>query len=97
MSFFAKFFHSFHFSEPGFLFLWIILAVGIFGLAVAIERFIFLMTRTGYRIEQFVKEILRHLQNDDLNGAQRLCATAGKMALAQVLKAGLLARSLRDH
>lgn len=70
------------------MFMWIILAVGVFGIAVAIERFIFLMTRSGFRTEQFVKEVLKHLQSGDLAGGQRLCAKAGKMALAQVLKAG---------
>ncbi|MBD3391542.1 MAG: MotA/TolQ/ExbB proton channel family protein [Chitinivibrionales bacterium] len=89
MSFFAKFFHSFSASEPGFIFMWILLVVGIFGVAVAIERLYFLLTRQGFRVEQFVREILMHVQNDDFEGAHKLCQSAGKMALAQVLKAGL--------
>jgi biopolymer transport protein ExbB/TolQ len=89
MNFFAKFFHSFSPSEPGFVFMWILLGVGVFGVAIAIERMIFLMSRSGFRVEQFVKEVLRHVQKDDFAGAQKLCQKAGKMALAQVLKSGL--------
>jgi len=89
MNFVAKFFHSFSTTEPGFLFMWILLAVGIFGVAVAIDRLLFLLTRSGFKIELFVKEILRHIQSDDIPGAQKLCEKAGRMALAQVLKAGL--------
>lgn len=89
MSFFAKFFHSFNTSEPGFAFMWVLLAVGVFGLAIGIERLIYLTIRAGSKTELFIKNILQHIKNDDIAAAQKLCIKAGKMSLAEVVRSGL--------
>jgi len=89
MDFFAKFFHSFNTSEPGYLFMWVLLVVGVFGLSIAIDRLWYLMSRSGYKSELFITEILASVKKDDIAGALRKCKEAGKMALAQVVAAGL--------
>lgn len=89
MSFLEKFFHSFNPSEPGYLFMWILLAVGVFGVAVALDRIWFLFSRSGFRVELFMKEILAGIQKDDIPGAVKRCTSAGSMALAQVVRSGL--------
>jgi len=94
MSFFAKFFHSFSASEPGFIFMWVLLVVGIFCIAISIERFIYLMIKSGFKTELFIKDILKYIQKDDLESAQKMCSKAGKMALAEVIKAGLMSAKL---
>ena len=89
MSFFAKFFHSFSSSEPGFLFMWILLIVGVFCVAITIERFIYLTMKSGFKTELFIKDILKHIQKDDIAAAQNMCTKGGRMALAEVIKAGI--------
>ncbi len=89
MGFFAKFFHSFSTSEPGFIFMWILLVVGVFCIAISIERFIYLTIKSGFRTELFIKDVLKYIQKDDVDTALKMCGKAGKMALAGVIKAGL--------
>lgn len=89
MGFFAKFFHSFSPAEPGFGFMWVLLVVAIFGLAITLERLIYLMIKSGFKTELFIKDILKHVKKDELPAAQKMCLKAGKMALAEVIKAGL--------
>lgn len=89
MNFFAKFFHSFNTAEPGYVFMWVLLGVGVFGVAVALDRLWFLFSRAGFRIELFMKEVLANIRKDDLPAAVKRCNEAGSMALAQVVKAGL--------
>ena len=85
MNFFAKFFHSFNTSEPGFVFMWVLLVVGVFCIAITIERFIYLMMKSGFKTELFIKDILKYIQKDDLESATKMCSKAGKMALAEVI------------
>ena len=89
MTFFTKFVHSFNFSEPGMSYMWVILSVGVFGIAISIERLIYLTIKSGFKTELFIKDILKHIQKDDLAVALGMCAKAGRMALAEVIKAGL--------
>jgi len=89
MNFFAKFVHSFHVSEPGWQFMWILLAIGVFGLAIVIERLIFLTRHAGFKTELFVKDILKNIEKDDIPTARKICLRGGAMSLATVVKAGL--------
>lgn len=89
MDFFSKWFHSFNSSEPGYMFMWVLLVVGVCGLAVAIDRAWYLTTRSGFKAELFIKEILANIRKDDIPAALNVCKKAGKMALAQVVSAGL--------
>jgi len=89
MSFMMMFLRSFNPSQAGWEFMWVILASGVFGLAIMIERFVFLTGRTSRRSEAFVKDVLARIQADDIPAALSLCTHKGKSALAQVVKAGL--------
>jgi Biopolymer transport proteins len=89
MEFVTKLIHAFNPSSDAFLFMWSILIVAVFSLSIIIERLFYLMSRSGYKAELFIKNILSSIQKDDVPAAVTLCSKAKKMALAQVVKAGL--------
>lgn len=69
--------------------MWAILLIGVFCVAIIIERLIYLWSRSGFKSELFIKDILANIQKDDIPAALKMCANGGSMALAQVVKAGL--------
>ncbi len=89
MEFLGKFFHSFSSSEPGFLFLWIILGLGAFGLAIIIERGVYLLKKSMPKPKAFMREILSQISADNIGGAKVMCEKKHKVALLQVLLAAL--------
>ena len=89
MEFFQKLVGAFNPSSDAFMFMWAILVVGVFSVAIVIERLLFLMARSNYKADFFIKTILGYIQNDDIASAQKTCALAGKMSLALVIKAGI--------
>ena len=91
MSFFGKFFHSFNPSEPGFMFMWILLMVGIFSTAITLERILFLLSRMGKSRKVFMDEIFAKVSGNNIEGALKQCEDAGKMALAEVIRSVLKA------
>ncbi|MBN1575449.1 MAG: MotA/TolQ/ExbB proton channel family protein, partial [Chitinispirillaceae bacterium] len=89
MSFMSMFLYSFNTSQAGWAFMWIILAAGVFGVAIVLERLFFLTSRSAFRVDLFVKDIVANIQNNDIAAAQRMADKAGKMALAQVFTSAL--------
>lgn len=89
MEFLIRVVHAFNTSEDAFIFMWGILIVGVFALAIVIERFLYLTSRQGAAGEKFITIILDYLQRDDVPSAIKMCDTAKKSVLAQVVKAGL--------
>jgi len=89
MEFVTKLIHAFNPSSDAFIFMWAILIVAVFSLSIIIERVMYLMSRSGFKAELFIKNILSSIQKDDVPAAVTLCGKAKKMALAQVVKAGL--------
>lgn len=89
MEFVTKLIHAFNPSSDAFIFMWAILIVAVFSLSIIIERVMYLMSRSGFKAELFIKNILSSIQKDDVPSAAALCGKAKKMALAQVVKAGL--------
>ncbi len=89
MEFATKLAYAFNPSSDAFLFMWAILVVAVFCLAIVIERLFYLAGRSGHKTELFTKDILVSIQNDDTPSAVKLCSKAKNMALAQVVKAGL--------
>ncbi len=89
MSFFSMFLRSFHPSQPGFMFMWAIMATGVFGVAIMIERIFYLASRGTRKPETLVKDVLGYIQKDDVPAAQSVVTKRKKSALAQVIKAGL--------
>lgn len=85
MGFFSKFFHSFNSSEPGYVFMWILLLAAVFSIAIAIERLIFLMSRSGSRTTSFINDIVDLVANGDMGGARERCSQVGNMAIARIV------------
>lgn len=89
MTFIAKFIHSFNPSEPGFLFLWAILLLGIFGIAIIIERGIYLVVHSNFKAGFFMQEIFKLVLGNDITAAQKMCDNSPRMALSQIVKVAL--------
>jgi biopolymer transport protein ExbB/TolQ len=69
--------------------MWAILVTGVFALSIIIERFFYLTSKSGFRSELFIRDILSMVQKDDVPSAVKLCDKGKRMALAGVIKAGL--------
>jgi biopolymer transport protein ExbB len=89
MEFAAKLAQAFNPSSDAFLFMWSILIVAVFSFAIIVERVLFLMSRSGFKADLFIKTIIGNIQKDEIPAAVTLCTKAKNMALAQVVKAGL--------
>ncbi len=89
MEFAAKLAQAFNPSSDAFLFMWAILIVAVFTLSITVERLLYLMGRSGRNTNMFIKNILGSIQKDDIPSAVNMCSKAHKIALAQVIKAGL--------
>lgn len=61
----------------------------ILGLAVLVERFIFLFFRFNINGPQFFNQVQKLVMANNIDRAIKLCNAADKAALARVLKAGL--------
>ena len=85
MGFFSKFFHSFNSSEPGYVFMWILLLAAVFSIAIAIERLIFLMSRSGSKTTSFINDIVDLIANGDMGEAKKRCSEVGNMAIAHIV------------
>lgn len=89
MSFFSMFLYSFNPSQAGFEFMWIILAGGVFAIAISIERFIFLNSKSLFKADVFVRNVIDYIEKDDVASSARLLDRAKSKALSQVLQAGV--------
>jgi biopolymer transport protein ExbB/TolQ len=89
MSFFSMFLYSFTPSQAGFEFMWIILAGGVFAIAISIERFIFLNSKSLFRADVFVRNVIDYIEKDDIASSVKLLDRAKSKALCQVLQAGV--------
>jgi biopolymer transport protein ExbB len=61
----------------------------VLGLAVTVERFIFLFFRFNINGQQFFNQIQKLVMANNIDRAIKLCNAADKAALARVIKAGL--------
>lgn len=76
------------FMQDGGVFMWIILAIWIFGIAIAFERFRKLSFVYDVDGPSFMNEIQRYVLSNDIQGAIRVCS--GSLAvLPKVIKSGL--------
>ncbi len=89
MEFVTKLLHAFSPQSDAFLFMWAILVVGVFSVSVIVERFIYLQRKSGRKSESFIRDILQDILKDDVDSAIRICDKGKRMALANVIKAGL--------
>jgi biopolymer transport protein ExbB/TolQ len=74
------------FFKGGGPFMYIILAVGVFILAISVERFIVIQRAAGTNVKRFLDDLTTKLQRGDAEGARVLCnkmkSPAGEVALA---------------
>ncbi len=76
------------FFQNGGIFMWFILGVWGFGLAIVLERFKNLSSVYDVDGPSFMNELQRYILSNDIQGAIRVCS-GSKSALAKVLKSGL--------
>jgi biopolymer transport protein ExbB len=89
MEFLVKLVHAFSPKSDAFMFMWLIMTTGVFGVSIIVERVIYLSRRQGFRTELFIQNILTAIQKDDITTAIGLCKKAKHMAIGQVIKAGV--------
>lgn len=63
--------------------------VSVFGVAIAIERFIFLFFKYNINANQFMAQIQKLVMANNIDRAIKLCNAAPSAALPKVIKAGL--------
>ncbi len=76
------------FMQEGGAFMWVILFVWGFGIAISLERFAKLMFRMDVDGPSFMNELQRYVLSNDIQGAIRICS-GSKAMLPKVLKSGL--------
>lgn len=76
------------FSEGG-VWMWPILGMSVIGLAVMIERFIFLYFKYNINAQAFMAQIQKLVMANNIDRAIKLCNAAPSAALPKVIKAGL--------
>jgi biopolymer transport protein ExbB len=77
------------FYVEGGVFMHFILACGVFGLGIVIERFIFLFFRYNINANAFMAQIQKLVMANNIDRAIKLCNAAASAALPRVIKAGL--------
>ncbi|MFP4521485.1 MAG: MotA/TolQ/ExbB proton channel family protein, partial [Fibrobacterota bacterium] len=78
---------------PGFVFMWILLIVGVTGVALVLERLIFLLRHSNSRPAKFMDQVLKYIEEDRIDQASALCEKKSSMALSRIIKAGLASAS----
>jgi len=84
-----SFIESFRWESDGALYMYAILVVGAFVIAIAIERAYFLMVKANINASKFMSEIRKLVRAGEYKKALALCDAAPEKALAQVVGASL--------
>ncbi|MDZ7266938.1 MAG: MotA/TolQ/ExbB proton channel family protein [candidate division KSB1 bacterium] len=84
-----SFIESFRWEADGALYMYAILVVGAFAVAIAIERAYFLMVKANINANKFMSEIRKLVRAGEYKKALALCDAAPEKALAQVVGASL--------
>lgn len=84
-----SFIESFRWEADGALYMYAILVVGAFVIAIAIERAYFLMVKANINASKFMSEIRKLVRAGEYKKALALCDAAPEKALAQVVGASL--------
>ncbi len=80
---------NFSTSSTGWFFMWTLLFVAVFMVAVAIERAYYIMVRSNINAPKFMSEIRKLVKGGDYKKAIALCNSARDKALPQVVLSGL--------
>ena len=88
-AFLAGFGKSFSPSDPAFLFMYVIAFFGAAALAIAIERFYYIMIRSNINSDKFMAEIRKLVAGGNMDRAIALCDKGKQKALPFVVLRGL--------
>jgi biopolymer transport protein ExbB len=77
------------FFKDGGVWMWIILAVGIFSLAIALERFVYLYLSASVDKDSFLSQLKKTILAGDLNSAVNFC-NGRKSPMSNIVKAGIV-------
>ncbi len=89
VSFWKSFFTAFDPSMSGYVFMWIILIMGIIALAIAIERSYYIVVRSNVNADKFMMEIRKLVTSGNIKRAISLAEEGKQKALPYVVLAGL--------
>ncbi|GAB4368567.1 MAG: hypothetical protein Kow0042_09800 [Calditrichia bacterium] len=89
VQFWKHFFENFSTAAQGYVFMWIILAMLIIAVAIAIERIYYVMVRSNVNADKFMMEIRKLVTSGNIKRAIELCEQGKQKALPYVVLAGL--------
>ncbi len=89
IQFWKSFFEQFSTDSSGFVFMWIILAMLIIAIAIAVERIYYVMVRSNVNADKFMMEIRKLVTSGNIKRAIELCEQGKQKALPYVVLAGL--------
>lgn len=87
--FLSQFGQSFSFSEDASFFMYFIALFGAFALAIAVERFYYIMVRSNVNADKFMAEIRKLVAGGNMDRAIALCDKGKQKALPFVVLRGL--------
>ncbi len=85
----SDFTQSFAVETPGYMFMWILLAMFVWMLSIVIERYIAIYARANVNANRFMAEIRKLIKAGDYKKAISLCKSAGNRSLPRVVLAAL--------
>ena len=85
----GEFFNEFGTGQPGFIFMWIIVVVAAFAIAILVERVYVVVIRSKINVSRFMTELIKLIRAKDFDRAIALCDSAPEGALSTMAKAGL--------
>jgi len=80
---------NFSTSSTGWFFMWTLLFIAVFMVAIAIERIHYIMVRSNINAPKFMAEIRKLVKAGEYKKAIALCTSAKNKALPQVIMVGL--------
>jgi biopolymer transport protein ExbB/TolQ len=87
--FVTQFFHAFNLDVEGSMFMWVILFMGAFGVAIGIERIYYILIRSNVDANKFMAEIRKLVASGNIKRAIDLCEKGKEKALPYVVLGGL--------
>jgi len=88
---------NFSTEVAGWQFMWILLVVAVFTVAIAIERGIYILVKSDINAPKFMAEIRKLVMAGKYNDAMKLCDLAKDRALPKVVSCGLRAVAGREE
>ena len=86
----AEYWHSFSPESNGFIFMWLLLIVAGFMIAIAIERSYYLYLVSNLNVSRFMSQIRKSIAAKDIKQAITLCRKVQDKALPRIILKGLL-------